>query len=325
MRLARNARELAQAEAAAIRQLAEQLAGLATTQGVAIAAETIAGQWATDWAARLVRDMEAIWNAEMSIAIEAGPQSLTATAERAADRAERAAARHGDSQSASAKRSRTIARNRRRVADEIRQRLATVRPVAPDLPASIDGHTIQEWTRRTGRRASELAVQTGRRGAATSRAPATIRRTTRLLVGRHTRRAVLAVSRMAATHATAHAHLRIWRDSGARVVVYTAILDSITSAICRALSGRRWKPGSPNIRVPPQHPGCRSTLAPVYGDGSPPVSYDRWLKEQSKARQDRILGPSRGVQFRNGRSLRDMVRLDDGRLKPLAPGEIVRR
>lgn len=196
-------------------------------------------------------------------------------------------------------------------------------PRGPAWPRTIDGLTLDEWTSRAAAQARDTTLQVIRRGRVSGRTPGAIQRGVRLVVGARARRTVTAISRMTATHAATHAHVGVWRDSGARVVVWTSILDGNTSPICRALSGQRWAPDNPNLRVPPAHPGCRSVLAPVYGTGAPPVSYGGWLREQSAARQDRILGPSRGKMFREGQSLRDMVRLDDGQLRRLTPRQRV--
>ena len=129
-------------------------------------------------------------------------------------------------------------------------------------------------------------------------------------------------------------------------VIYRATLDSRTSPICRALDGRKYKPGSGPR--PPQHPNCRSNTVPVI-DGAPlgtrpavpllkseldglsrearrkrvrelvgPVpaktTYSQFLRRQSAAFQDEVLGRSRGRLFRSGRlDLADFVDLRSGR------------
>jgi SPP1 gp7 family putative phage head morphogenesis protein len=83
---------------------------------------------------------------------------------------------------------------------------------------------------------------------------------------------------------------------------YIATLDTRTTAICRALDGREFEYGKGP--VPPQHFGCRSTIAAVIdyeGLGFPPPAvgtraslfgqvpadqnYGEWLQKQSRAVQ----------------------------------------
>lgn len=51
-------------------------------------------------------------------------------------------------------------------------------------------------------------------------------------------------------------------------LVYSATLDSRTSAICAALDGTRWKypQEEAEVRVPPLHPNCRSVIRPLVTD-----------------------------------------------------------
>lgn len=102
---------------------------------------------------------------------------------------------------------------------------------------------------------------------------------------------------------------------------WVSTLDSRTSLICASRDGviYPFKPESPR---PPAHFGCRSTLIPkvksrynllrdvdgdrpsVGPDGPKQVSakttYSGWLRKQSAAFQDEVLGPTRGKLFRQG-------------------------
>jgi SPP1 gp7 family putative phage head morphogenesis protein len=98
---------------------------------------------------------------------------------------------------------------------------------------------------------------------------------------------------------------------------FQAILDARTSAICRSLDGTRYRVGDPNMPVPALHPHCRSTLVPVADlDGlgrqrSPRTSYDQWLREQSPATQNAILGRGIAEHYRAGRTtLSDLLSVD---------------
>jgi SPP1 gp7 family putative phage head morphogenesis protein len=101
---------------------------------------------------------------------------------------------------------------------------------------------------------------------------------------------------------------------------WTATLDSRTSAICQARDGKIY-PMNSGPR-PPAHFNCRSTMTPVLKswrelgmdadevtastrasmDGQVPadMTYQQWLRKQSAARQDEILGKSKGKLFRDG-------------------------
>lgn len=95
--------------------------------------------------------------------------------------------------------------------------------------------------------------------------------------------------------------------------VYVATLDSRTTPICRSLDGNRYPIGEGPY--PPQHWGCRSVRValigskligkrPAVGDETSSVdantSYGDFLKRQSAAFQDEVLGPTRGKLFRDG-------------------------
>ena len=127
------------------------------------------------------------------------------------------------------------------------------------------------------------------------------------------------ISRMAATGTVNQTHMRVWKQSGAQYVIFTAIIDERTSAPCRAASGRRWKIDDAGILVPPLHVGCRSFMAPQYGDRiKAPLDYNKWFRAKSPSYQDGILGQARGKLYREGWGLRDMLRPDGVTLKPVA-------
>ena len=114
-------------------------------------------------------------------------------------------------------------------------------------------------------------------------------------------------------------------------VEYTATLDTRTSDICISLDGRVWPVDSPDIRRPPQHPNCRSVLVPVVdwaklgvpapaegfrasadGPVSSSTNYTDWLRSQTIAVQNEIIGPARAALFRAGKlDLRQLVTMDN--------------
>jgi SPP1 gp7 family putative phage head morphogenesis protein len=96
---------------------------------------------------------------------------------------------------------------------------------------------------------------------------------------------------------------------------WVSTLDGKTTTQCRSLDGQTYKVGEGPM--PPIHPNCRSTTAPVLSkdfdfldDGATRSSIDgyvkaettyyEWLKGQSPAFQDEVLGEARGKLFRNG-------------------------
>jgi SPP1 gp7 family putative phage head morphogenesis protein len=104
--------------------------------------------------------------------------------------------------------------------------------------------------------------------------------------------------------------------------VYEAVLDSRTTAICRALSGRVFRYDDPRRKVPPQHIGCRSTVRSLLKGIEEPMTdqrtprtlrnYETWLKSQPTTAQNDILGPSRASLWRSGSmSLADTIDADN--------------
>lgn len=153
-----------------------------------------------------------------------------------------------------------------------------------------------------------------------------------------TEREAEAIVRTAVTEVAAVAHLETYQQNRdvTTAYQYTATLDSRTSAVCRALDGKVFRYDDPEKKIPPQHWNCRSAIVPVVDwdrlgieppapgtrasmDGPVPASldYEGWLRGQSKATQNEILGPGRADLFREGVSLADMIRRD-GSVIPLS-------
>lgn len=114
--------------------------------------------------------------------------------------------------------------------------------------------------------------------------------------------------------------------------VWTATLDSRTSEICRVRDGKQYEPVSPYKPIGHKLPWlggpgrahwcCRSTARPVTkswrelgidlpemtpttrasmdGQVSAELTFGDWLRKQSAARQDQVLGPTRAKLFRDG-------------------------
>lgn len=128
------------------------------------------------------------------------------------------------------------------------------------------------------------------------------------------------VIRTALAHVSNEARNETYRQNDDIIEKYeiAATLDSRTSTICRSLDGQEYEIGKGPM--PPFHPNCRTTTAPVISsefdfldkgakraakgaDGGTQVSADttyyEFLKQQPAWFQDQALGPVRGKIFRN--------------------------
>jgi len=137
-----------------------------------------------------------------------------------------------------------------------------------------------------------------------------------------------AIVRTATNQIATEAHKRVYEENDDIVsgYQYEATLDSRTTPICMALDGQTFKFDDTGAKYPPQHWNCRSTIVPViegvddagYGtraaEGGPvpaDTTYEGWLRGQSKAKQNEILGPTRANLFRSNKvKLRDLVKKD---------------
>lgn len=129
-----------------------------------------------------------------------------------------------------------------------------------------------------------------------------------------------AIARTAITHVAAEVAQESYEANRDLVtaVEWVAVLDSRTTAICRARDGQQFPlNGGPR---PPAHPRCRSTVIPVV-DGLPTPerqTYGEWLKGQAAHVQDDILGPARAKLFRSGEVSIQQFTDDAGRTLTLA-------
>jgi len=117
-----------------------------------------------------------------------------------------------------------------------------------------------------------------------------------------------------------------------KAIVWVSTLDNRTTAYCRIRDGLKYEAAAPHKPIghnvpffngPPGHWGCRSTTTFVTKswkelsganideflpsvrasmDGQVPaeMTYSQWFAKQSAARQDEILGPTRGKLYRDG-------------------------
>jgi SPP1 gp7 family putative phage head morphogenesis protein len=116
------------------------------------------------------------------------------------------------------------------------------------------------------------------------------------------RRSAEAVVRTAVNHTATHARSLMYAENADVVESwqFVAVLDSRTTEICMGLDGQVFPVGEGP--EPPRHINCRSTTVPVLKGEKPAErqTYGSWLKRQSAATQDEILGSTKARLFRSG-------------------------
>ncbi|KGK24495.1 minor capsid protein [Pseudomonas plecoglossicida] len=124
--------------------------------------------------------------------------------------------------------------------------------------------------------------------------------------------------RTASAHVTSQASLKTFERVGFGQYQLSAVLDSRTTPVCRALDGKIYNVSDKGRKVPPFHPGCRTVMIavteddPAFTDG-----YEDWLSKQSAAEQEAILGPARYRLWKSGQALESFVDLDTHHVIPL--------
>lgn len=122
---------------------------------------------------------------------------------------------------------------------------------------------------------------------------------------------------------TMDAQRKAWKDAGVKYLRWHSILDTRTTIGCAVRAGRIYtvdgEPVGHDVPLgvpPPSHWNCRSILVPMAPGWEPPgdgqdlyiESLDDWLKRQSEADQDAMLGPTRAALWRTGRiTSRDLL------------------
>lgn len=124
--------------------------------------------------------------------------------------------------------------------------------------------------------------------------------------------------RTASAHVTSQASLKTFERVGFRSYQLSAVLDSRTTPVCRALDGKVYRVTDKGRKVPPFHPGCRTVMIAV-SDDEPPFTdgYEDWLGKQSAGDQEAILGPARHRLWKAGQPLESFVDLDTHQVIPL--------
>ncbi|MRT37133.1 phage head morphogenesis protein [Acinetobacter sp. RIT698] len=103
------------------------------------------------------------------------------------------------------------------------------------------------------------------------------------------------VVRTARSHVSNQSYLSTWDALGFDFYKFFSVLDGRTSLLCASLDQTIWKKGDPNIRHPPLHPHCRSSLLGVDADGKiaglrPFVADNRAVKDIPKDQRDGKIG-----------------------------------
>ena len=119
--------------------------------------------------------------------------------------------------------------------------------------------------------------------------------------------------RTALSHAVSYtvAAFRALNPTIIKAVVWLSVLDTATSSWCIARAGKRYTADEAHRPIghvydwgagPGRyHYNCRSTSAPLVAGEVPNAnSFANWLSRQSAARQDEVLGPTRGGMYRRG-------------------------
>lgn len=118
------------------------------------------------------------------------------------------------------------------------------------------------------------------------------------------RRSAHTIVRTAATHARSQGDVAFAKENAPRIkeLVFSAVLDTRTSDVCRINDGRTFKPDDEKALRPPLHPNCRSVLIPRWkrqGEVQD-ESYFEWLSRQSNELQEEALGKTKARLFRAG-------------------------
>lgn len=124
--------------------------------------------------------------------------------------------------------------------------------------------------------------------------------------------------RTASAHVTSQASLKTFERVGFGSYQLSAVLDSRTTPVCRALDGKIYKTSDKGRKVPPFHPGCRTVMIAV-SDDEPAFTdgYEDWLSKQSAGEQESILGSARYRLWKSGQPLESFVDLDTHHVIPL--------
>lgn len=130
--------------------------------------------------------------------------------------------------------------------------------------------------------------------------------------------------RTAAAHVSSQADIRSFKEAGYSTYQLSAVLDTRTTKLCAALDGRVYRMSDPAKKVPPFHPGCRTTMIAVF-DGDEPFgdNYETWLGKQSESAQIKVLGAARYKMWKAGAPIESFVDLDNDNVIPLSSLRVI--
>lgn len=133
------------------------------------------------------------------------------------------------------------------------------------------------------------------------------------------RRNVEILVRTAAAHVTANADMLGFEEAGIEEYQLSAVLDTRTTLTCAALNGKKFKVSDPKRKVPPFHPGCRTTMIAMFDPDDEPVpdTFDGFIKGLDEDDQVKILGPTRFRMWKRGMPLDGFVDQDSYHVIPL--------
>lgn len=200
----------------------------------------------------------------------------------------------------------------------------------------FEGLIFKEWAeRQSAKTVSDLTAQI-RLGMTAQETIPQISRRVRRTVEVRTARDAEAIARTAVTHVSNRARQETFNRNRSitKEWEFVATLDSRTTAVCIKNDRKRFRHDDETAPVPPLHFNCRSTSVPVIdwevlglpepedgfrmgrdADGKAvklpgDTTYEQWLRGQPKSKQIEVLGKTRAEAFRDGTSLRDLVRAD---------------
>lgn len=133
------------------------------------------------------------------------------------------------------------------------------------------------------------------------------------------RRNVEILVRTAAAHVTANADMIGFQEAGVEKYQLSAILDTRTTVTCAALNGKVFRVSDPKRKVPPFHPGCRTTMIAMFDEEEPvPDSFDDFLKSLDEEDQVKVLGATRHRMWKKGMPLDGFIDQDSTHVIPLS-------
>lgn len=125
--------------------------------------------------------------------------------------------------------------------------------------------------------------------------------------------------RTAAAHVSSQADIRSFKQAGYESYQLSAVLDTRTTKLCAALDGKVYKMSDSGRKVPPFHPGCRTTMIAIFEDDEPfGDNYETWLSKQSESAQIKVLGAARFQMWKAGSPLESFVDLNNDNVIPLS-------